>query len=100
MSSNLCQPEMSEQISFPGVPDIVAQPSGVLSNDPAANPSFHDWNHVYLWYCSSDSFLGDAAWGAIPPAGGDDPPEGVLGKPLKWEYRGRRIAEAVVKVRI
>lgn len=45
---------------------VVAQTHGILSEDAAANPYFHDWNHVFVWYCSSDSHLGDAPPGAAP----------------------------------
>lgn len=38
---------------------------GVLSADPAANPYMHNWNHVSVIYCSSDSFLGDAGPGEV-----------------------------------
>jgi len=51
-----------------GAPGL--QTHGILSDDPAANPTFHDWNHVAIWYCSSDSHLGDAPPGpaALRPA--------------------------------
>lgn len=49
--------------SVPGIPDILTQPAGILSTDPRQNRFFHDWTHVYVWYCSSDSHLGDAAAG-------------------------------------
>ena len=47
--------------SIAGIPEILTQPRGILSDDPLQNPNFHDWTHVYLWYCSSDSHLGDAS---------------------------------------
>ena len=40
------------------------QSHGILSDDPAENPYFSSWNHVAVWYCSSDSHLGDAPAGA------------------------------------
>ena len=40
------------------------QSHGILSDDPAENPYFSSWNHVAIWYCSSDSHLGDAPAGA------------------------------------
>lgn len=43
---------------MPGVPDKLSQPGGILSASRASNPLFADWNHVYLWYCTSDSHLG------------------------------------------
>ena len=32
--------------------------SGLLSSDEDENPTFHDFNHVYVPYCSSDAWLG------------------------------------------
>ena len=52
------QATMAEGQRMRGVPDILAQPAGILSASPAANPLFADWNHAYLWYCTSDSHLG------------------------------------------
>uniref|UniRef100_A0A452YTQ0 Pectin acetylesterase n=1 Tax=Aegilops tauschii subsp. strangulata TaxID=200361 RepID=A0A452YTQ0_AEGTS len=34
--------------------------SGVLSNDPARNPDFYNWNRVKLRYCDGGSFAGDS----------------------------------------
>uniref|UniRef100_A0ACD5U4B1 Uncharacterized protein n=1 Tax=Avena sativa TaxID=4498 RepID=A0ACD5U4B1_AVESA len=34
--------------------------SGVLSNDPAMNPDFYNWNRVKLRYCDGGSFAGDS----------------------------------------
>ena len=34
---------------------------GILSTDAVLNPYFADANHVYLWYCSSDSHLGNTS---------------------------------------
>ena len=31
---------------------------GILSSDKEENPAFHDFNHVYVPYCSSDVWLG------------------------------------------
>ena len=46
------------------VPDVFLQTRGITSTDPAQNPSFHGWNQVHIWYCSSDSHLGDTSTGA------------------------------------
>jgi len=40
---------------------------GILSSDPKINPYFYDANQVYIWYCSSDSHLGNNA--ASPQTG-------------------------------
>ena len=50
---------MAKGQQMPGIPDIIAQPLGILSAARADNPHFADWNHVCLWYCTSDSHLGD-----------------------------------------
>ncbi|NP_001130561.1 Pectin acetylesterase 9 isoform 2 [Zea mays] len=35
--------------------------SGILSNRPAMNPDFYNWNRVKLRYCDGGSFMGDSA---------------------------------------
>ena len=32
---------------------------GILSRDESHNPDFNDWSHVFLPYCSSDTWAGD-----------------------------------------
>lgn len=54
---------------------------GILSDDPAINPDFHGWNHVYMVYCSSDQWSGDRG------AGEDS---------FGMHFRGRRIVDAIV----
>ena len=49
---------MAEGSPMDTVPDVLAQPRGVLSDQPDENPVFWDYNHVFVWYCSSDSHLG------------------------------------------
>ncbi|EIE18482.1 hypothetical protein COCSUDRAFT_60148 [Coccomyxa subellipsoidea C-169] len=61
----------------------VSQSHGITSTDAAQNPDFSSWNHVHVWYCSSDSHLGDASPGSKSDFGG-------------WHFRGRRIAAAVI----
>uniref|UniRef100_A0A453LX92 Pectin acetylesterase n=2 Tax=Aegilops tauschii subsp. strangulata TaxID=200361 RepID=A0A453LX92_AEGTS len=34
--------------------------SGLLSNDPAMNPDFYNWNRVKMRYCDGGSFAGDS----------------------------------------
>lgn len=36
-------------------------PAGILSADPAQNPDFHDWNHVWLPACTADDWMGTAS---------------------------------------
>ena len=53
------QATLSETASTPGIPDALASPGGILSTDQTLNPTFSTWNHVYVWYCTSDSSLGE-----------------------------------------
>jgi len=46
-----------------GIPDKVMQSAGITSIEAFDNPDFHSWAHVHIWYCSSDSHLGDIAAG-------------------------------------
>ena len=36
---------------------------GILSSNKSENPIFYNANQVYLWYCSSDSHLGNTTKG-------------------------------------
>ncbi|CAN6300202.1 unnamed protein product [Urochloa humidicola] len=36
--------------------------SGILSNNPAMNPDFYNWNRVKLRYCDGGSFSGDSEY--------------------------------------
>lgn len=56
---------------------------GILSDDPAVNPDFHDWNHVFIPYCSSDSWVGTA--------------DQVTSSGAPWYFRGHFIVRAVVE---
>jgi len=54
---------------------------GVQSPSARDNPDFHNANHVFVPYCSSDVWSGDR--GATPESGG-------------WHFRGARIVRAVI----
>jgi O-palmitoleoyl-L-serine hydrolase len=56
-------------------------PGGILSPDPAINPDFYDWSHIFIMYCSSDSWSGDKAPTTEAP----------------WDFRGHRILNAIVE---
>ena len=43
-----------------GVFDFFLKAFGAINVDPILNPLWHSWNHVYIWSCSSDAFMGDA----------------------------------------
>ena len=57
---------------------------GPLHEDPAYNPDFYDWNHVFLAYCDGASFSGDVA----------EPVKVAFGVVY---YRGHRILLATIK---
>lgn len=83
MSTSALPPRTSARTHARGLPDIVLQSHGVTSVDADKNPSFASWNHVHVWYCSSDSHLGDAFPGRKNEFAGR-------------QFRGRRIAAAVM----
>ena len=39
--------------------EIMNDPGGLMSSSAAANPTFHDWNAVYVPYCDGTSWSGD-----------------------------------------
>eukprot|EP01088_Endostelium_zonatum_P016587 TRINITY_DN4548_c0_g1_i1.p1 TRINITY_DN4548_c0_g1~~TRINITY_DN4548_c0_g1_i1.p1 ORF type:complete len:393 (+),score=41.73 TRINITY_DN4548_c0_g1_i1:13-1191(+) len=56
--------------------------AGILSSNPTLNPYFHDSNHVYIWYCTSDSHLGNQT--ASTTTGG-------------WSFLGKNVIQSVVE---
>ena len=46
-----------------GIPDKVLRSAGITSIEAELNPFYSSWAHVHIWYCSSDSHLGDIAPG-------------------------------------
>jgi hypothetical protein len=60
----------------------IDQYNGIFSNDSLKNPSFHDANYVWVYYCSSDSYSGDRA--ASPETGG-------------FHFRGKNIIKNVIQ---
>jgi len=77
-TSKVCPIEISDNQGI-GPANILH--GGILSSDYFTNPYFFDSNHVYVWYCSSDAFVGSA-----------DPPF----SPLGWYFRGKRIVASLV----
>jgi len=57
---------------------------GPLQEDPAYNPDFYDWNHVFLAYCDGACFSGDVEQPVRVAAG-------------TVYYRGHRILLATIK---
>ncbi|MEM7129290.1 MAG: pectin acetylesterase-family hydrolase [Chloroflexota bacterium] len=53
---------------------------GIFNPDPAKNPDFYNWNHVFMVYASSDSWAGD----------GD-----VIIDGNTWHFRGHSIVNAI-----
>jgi len=56
-------------------------PGGILSANPRANPDFHGYTHVYVPYCSSDSWMGDNS---------------ADNNALGMHWRGKKIVAAVI----
>jgi hypothetical protein len=54
---------------------------GILSNDPSHNPDFYNWNHVFMIYCSSDSWAGTRT----PSA-----------ETFNWYFAGHYIVDAIM----
>jgi hypothetical protein len=75
VSSNLCPDSMDDDYKIHGT----VTHGGILSSDCDLNPDFCGANHVYQWYCTSDSHLGDKGdvWG--------------------WQFRGKRVTAAVIR---
>lgn len=71
-------PKYTSSDSFP---DAIRQ-RGILSTSQETNPDFHDWNHVYIPYCSSDLWAGNGA-------------ATVQGE--TWRFEGQAIITAVVE---
>lgn len=63
MSTKMLPNSLSPGDKVQGVPDVVLPLNGILSANPVENPFWAGWNHVYIWYCTSDSHLGDAPLG-------------------------------------
>eukprot|EP00026_Physarum_polycephalum_P010167 Phypoly_transcript_10319.p1 GENE.Phypoly_transcript_10319~~Phypoly_transcript_10319.p1 ORF type:complete len:378 (+),score=53.45 Phypoly_transcript_10319:114-1247(+) len=75
VSSNLCPPTLLDNQTISGVGH-----EGILSSTPSLNPYFYNWNHVYVWYCSSDSHLGNVS-------------KSING----WAFNGKNIIHAVMQ---
>ncbi len=70
MSSNHTREWISNtEHDVEGVFDFFLKAFGAINVDPILNPLWHNWNHVYMWSCSSDAFMGDA-----PPCEAPLPP--------------------------
>lgn len=61
--------------------DDETRADGILSNNPAHNPDFYNWNHVFMVYCSSDGWAGTRA--ASPESFG-------------WHFAGHYIVDAML----
>jgi len=53
----------------------------LISAESSVNPDFHDWNHVWVPYCSGDVWLGQATEPTNPWATLDAAGERVCGQP-------------------
>ena len=64
---------------------------GLLSSDEGENPTFHDFNHVYVPYCSSDAWLGTRT---NPNRGGHFDPNNKTGD--YFSFQGSSIFRGVI----
>ncbi len=71
---------------------------GILDPHEVDNPAFFDWNHVFIPYCSSDTWSGDAAKLCDAIADPDCPrdPRERWHHGVTMQHRGRRIVDAVI----
>lgn len=53
------QPKLAELTPKGNTQSNDGKAGGMLDPDPEVNPDFHEWNHVYMVYCSSDNWAGD-----------------------------------------
>jgi len=75
-TSNVCPASLLDNETISGVGH-----EGILSSDPVQNPHFYDANHVWMWYCSSDSHIGNRTAA-----------ESING----WNFLGKNIIKALV----
>ncbi len=62
-------------------PNATLVPEGILSTVPEVNPDFANWAHVYVHYCTSDRYAGDAV-------------RQIDG--ATWQFRGAEVVQALV----
>lgn len=72
---------------------------GIFDPDPAVNPTFHGWNHVYVPYCSSDLWAGDGETTCDAAADPTCPrsPRLPLHHGVTVPWRGRRIVRSIIR---
>lgn len=72
---------------------------GIFSPDPQYNPTYFDWNHVYIAYCSSDVWSGDAEMTCDSSKDSNCPtsPNYRWHNGQKIQFRGKRIVQSVIK---
>lgn len=76
------------KVSSIGLPETTGA-EGILSADPAVNPTFASWTHVRLHYCSSDRWTGqrtDPGFAELFPSDPSQP----------FSFHGRFIVDAIV----
>jgi len=77
MTSKVLPPQMNDTVKIGP-----AAHGGILSSDQSINPYFYNANHVYIWYCSSDSHLGTK----------DPSPE-----TNNWAFYGKHIIQGIIE---
>lgn len=65
--------------------------TGILSPSPKLNPDFYDANVVYVFYCTSDNWTGNAL--ADPAKGPFNPADAMN----TWNFQGRAVALSVLQ---
>ncbi|KAK9841444.1 hypothetical protein WJX74_005942 [Apatococcus lobatus] len=75
----------STQPEVEGIFGFMLKGIGSINVDPVLNPLWHNWNHVYVWSCTSDLFLGDA-------------PANYTSNSGPWAFRGRRVMAATMEM--
>ena len=73
--------------------------TGMLGIDPVENPTFHNANHVYAHYCSSDIWSGKRAT-TVPTSAStyDAQAPGITG--MDWYFSGKHNARALIQALI
>jgi len=81
---DLCKKRWKDQPGLMKPPKVTMKPDteGMFNASKSLNPEFHDWNKVYVDYCSSDGWVGDRA---------------ASKETNDWHFRGYRIAMAAIE---
>ena len=76
---------------------------GILSTNSSINPLFYNANHVYLWYCSSDSHLGNGTMtittnkNTTNNNNNNDNSSGARDGTITLQFRGKQIVHSMIE---